>query len=100
MIVAAAASATAAASAIVTVAIGVIEETAAIFAGIATAARRRAMKRPWKTRRRSEHHEPGTHPDPPSVLPPPQVLPLHRRQRAEDRLQRRAPPAALRIRAR
>ena len=37
---------------------------------------------------------------PPPVLPPPQGLPVLRRQRAEDRLQGRQAPAALRLRAR
>ena len=43
----------------------------------------------WRWRRRA-----------PSVLPPPQDLPVLRRQRAEDRLQGRQAPAALRLRAR
>src|SRR5579859_4783466 len=37
--------------------------------------------------------------DAPAVFPPPQDLPLLRRQRPEDRLQGRAPPAALHLRA-
>ena len=37
---------------------------------------------------------------PPAVLPPPQVLPVLRPQRAEDRLQGRAPAVALPVRAR
>ena len=37
---------------------------------------------------------------PPSLLPPPQVLPVHRPERAEDRLQGHAPALALHLRAR
>ena len=40
------------------------------------------------------------HRAPPPLLPPPQVLPVLRRQRAEDRLQGHAPAVALHLRAR
>src|SRR5208283_4550846 len=46
----------------------------------------------------SEH--PDGHRAPPPLLPPSQVLPVHRHQRPEDRLQGHAPPVALHLRAR
>ena len=72
--------------------------TAAIAATVARV--RRATKRPMIPRRRRRDHELGTDPDAPPVLPPPQDLSVHRRQRAEDRLQGRAAAAALRFGAR
>src|SRR5262249_38369126 len=68
--------------------------TVAVASGAATA------KVATKRRRRSKHHAVRSITRSPPVLPPPQDVPVHRRQRAEDRLQGRQAAAALRLRAR
>ena len=64
----------------------------------ADAAAKRAATKPL--RRRSKHHAVRIISRAPPLLPPPQDLPVHRRQRAEDRLQGREAVAALRLGAR
>src|SRR5215813_6867983 len=88
--------ATAEASGIAIVGIAAIG-SAASFGVIATAAHRET-KSPLVTR--SKNDGPRTNADSPAILPPPQDLPVLGRQRAQDRLQRRAPAAALCLRAR
>src|SRR5215475_13403755 len=99
MSAAAAVFATAEASGIAIVGIAAIAAIgSAASSGANATAAHRETKSPLVTR--SKNDGPRTNADTPAVLPPPQDLPVLGRQRPQDRLQRRAPAAALCFRAR